>query len=90
MDNSVRNKKNCKKKETVGLKQLYDRKREEEEKARMEKEAIIRVKKEEKEKALARRKATREMMLKKNRKGQPVMKYRIDHLLETIQGSTSK
>ncbi|GMN38118.1 hypothetical protein TIFTF001_007351 [Ficus carica] len=71
------------------LKEIYEKKREEEEKARMEREAIIQAKKEKRENAQARRKATREKMLKKTRKGQPVMKYRIEHLLETIQGLKS-
>ncbi|KAK9945500.1 hypothetical protein M0R45_011014 [Rubus argutus] len=37
-----------------------------------------------------RRKAVREKMMKRTHKGQPVMKYRIQHLLETIQGSMNK
>lgn len=69
------------------LRELYERQREEEEKARTEREAIIKAKKEEREKAEARRKAVREKMLKKTRYGQPVMKYRIEHLLQSIQGS---
>lgn len=71
------------------LREVYEQKREEEEKAKMEREAIVRAKKEERERADSRRKAVREKMLKKTRSGQPVMKYRIAHLLETIQGSTS-
>ena len=85
---SKKNKKS-KNKGAFSLKEIYEKKREEQEKARIEREAIIQAKKEEKEKALARRKATREKMYKKTRKGQPVMKYRIEHLLETIQGSKS-
>ncbi|XVE73254.1 hypothetical protein DITRI_Ditri11bG0102400 [Diplodiscus trichospermus] len=53
--------------------------------ARMEREAIIQ-KKEQKEKTeavkLAQRKAGRKEMFKKTRHGQPVMKYRIHHLLQ--------
>lgn len=70
------------------LKEIYNKKREEEEKVRMEKEAIIKAKKEEKEKSEARRKAQREKMFKRTRSGQPIMKYRIEHLLQTIQGGT--
>ncbi|KAM6558448.1 hypothetical protein CsatA_027687 [Cannabis sativa] len=83
------NKKNKKSqnKTKVSLREIYEKKREEEEKARMEKEAAIQAKKEEIDKANAQRKATREKMFKKTRSGQPVMKYRIEHLLETIQGS---
>ncbi|KAK7337396.1 hypothetical protein VNO77_17967 [Canavalia gladiata] len=77
-----------KKNSSLNLEELYKKKHEEKEKERMEREAVLRAKKEEREQAEARRKATREKMLKKTRKGQPVMKYRIEHLLETIQGST--
>ncbi|XP_038876713.1 uncharacterized protein LOC120069103 [Benincasa hispida] len=72
------------------LQALYERKHEEKEKARMEKEAIIAAKKEEQERAKARRNATREKMFKRTQKGQPVMKYRIEHLLETIGGASMK
>lgn len=71
------------------LREVYEQKHEEEEKAKMERDAIVRAKKEERERTESRRKAVREKMLKKTRSGQPVMKYRIEHLLETIQGSTS-
>ncbi|CAJ1879649.1 unnamed protein product [Sphenostylis stenocarpa] len=70
------------------LEELYKKQHEEKEKERMEREAVLRVKKEEREQAEGRRKTMREKMLKKTRRGQPVMKYRIEHLLETIQGST--
>ncbi|KAI9075683.1 hypothetical protein K1719_042380 [Acacia pycnantha] len=52
-------------------------------KKRIKKDASLEI-----EKAESQRKAMREKMFKKTRKGQPVMKYRIEHLLETIQGST--
>lgn len=81
-------KKRTKKDSGFSLEELFRKKHEEKEKERMEREAAIRAKKEEIEKTEARRKAMREKMLKKTRKGQPVMKYRIEHLLETIQGST--
>ncbi|GAA0176420.1 hypothetical protein LIER_29416 [Lithospermum erythrorhizon] len=71
------------------LKEVYRKKCEEEEKARMEREALIQEKKEGKQKAEARRKDLREKMFKKTGKGQPVMKYRIEHLLETIQHSSN-
>ncbi|KAH9610033.1 hypothetical protein KSS87_019869, partial [Heliosperma pusillum] len=72
---------------SYSLEGLYEKKREEEEKVRMEREAVIKAKKEEKEKAEARRKELKEKMYKKTRRGQPVMKYRIEHILETLQGS---
>ncbi|XP_022992472.1 uncharacterized protein LOC111488792 [Cucurbita maxima] len=72
------------------LQELYERKHQEKEKARMEKEAIIAAKKEEQERAKARRNATREKMLKRTQKGQPVMKYRIEHLLKTIGASMNQ
>ncbi|TKY61829.1 DNA ligase [Spatholobus suberectus] len=77
-----------KKNGALSLEELYKKQHEEKENERMEREAVLRVKKEEREQAEARRKAMREKMLKKTRKGQPVMKYRIEHLLETIQAST--
>lgn len=74
---------------SYSLQKLYEKKHEEQEKERMEREAFFKARKEEKEKAESRRKDLRGKMFKKTRKGQPVMKYRIEHLLETIQGSTS-
>ncbi|XP_004510216.1 uncharacterized protein [Cicer arietinum] len=85
-DNNERRKR--KKDSAFSLEELYKKTHEEKEKERMEREAIFKEKKEQREKAEARRKGIREKMLKKTRKGQPVMKYRIEHLLETIQGST--
>ncbi|XP_052184444.1 rRNA-processing protein FYV7 [Diospyros lotus] len=77
------------KKGARNLEELYKKKREEEEKATIEREAIIQTKKEERERSESRRKALREKMLKKTKSGQPVMKYRIEHILETLQGSTT-
>ncbi|KAL2936734.1 rRNA-processing protein FYV7 [Bienertia sinuspersici] len=71
------------------LQELYEKKREEQEKARMEREAFFKARAEQKAKAESHRKDLREKMFKKTRKGQPVMKYRIEHILETLQGSTS-
>ncbi|GAU42534.1 hypothetical protein TSUD_341600 [Trifolium subterraneum] len=76
-----------KKDSAFSLEEIYKKQHEEKEKERMEREAIFKEKKEQREKAEARRKTLREKMFKKTRKGQPVMKYRIEHLLETIQGS---
>lgn len=88
-DNKTANcsKTNRKSKKPFSLRELYEKKQEEEENERTEREAIIQAKKEEREKANARRKATRQMMFKKTRTGQPVMKYRIEHLLESLQGA---
>lgn len=83
-----KNKKRIKKDASLSLEELYKKKHEEKERERMEREAAIMAKKEEIEKTESQRKAMREKMFKKTRKGQPVMKYRIEHLLETIQGST--
>ncbi|KAI4329752.1 hypothetical protein MLD38_028100 [Melastoma candidum] len=77
-----------KKKSWNNLNHLYEAKREADEKARMEREAAMRAKKEEMDKAATRRKAERGKMLKRTRSGQPRMKYRIEHLLQTIQGSS--
>ncbi|KAK4270087.1 hypothetical protein QN277_023168 [Acacia crassicarpa] len=83
-----KSKKRIKKDASLGLEELYKKKHEEKERERLEREATIRAKKEEIEKAESQRKAMRDKMFKKTRKGQPVMKYRIEHLLGTIQGST--
>lgn len=87
-DNDVNQNKRSKK-NARSLQELYEKKREEEEKARMEREAMIQAKEDERQKAEARRRALKEKMLKKTKSGQPVMKYRIEHILETIQGPTS-
>lgn len=71
------------------LRELYEKKREEDEKARVEKEASIQAKEEQRQMAEARRKSLKGKMFKKTKSGQPVMKFRIEHLLETIQGSTN-
>ncbi|MCD7468034.1 hypothetical protein HAX54_005821 [Datura stramonium] len=76
-----------KKNRARSLREIYERKREEEDKARMETEATILARKEERQRAEARRKELREKMFKKTRSGQPVMKYRIEHILETLRGS---
>ncbi|XVE77681.1 hypothetical protein DITRI_Ditri13aG0081600 [Diplodiscus trichospermus] len=88
---SMTSKKNKKKKKnnSHSLRELYEKQQEEKEKARLEREAIIQAKKEQKEKAEAQRKAGRKEMFKKTRHGQPVMKYRIQHLLQSIQSSSS-
>ncbi|XP_059625753.1 rRNA-processing protein FYV7 [Cornus florida] len=82
-------KKKNNKNSSQSLRELYERKRQEEEEASREREAIIQTKKEERERSESRRKALREKMFKKTKKGQPVMKYRIEHLLQTIQDSTT-
>lgn len=84
-DGSERNT-SLKKKNKQSLEELYEKKLEEEERARRERDAIFQAKKEEREKAEAQRKELRSKMFKKTQHGQPVMKYRIEHLLQTIQG----
>lgn len=86
----IKNNKERKKFGARNLVEVYKKNHEVEEKARMEREAMIQAKKEEREQAEARRKSVREMMMKKTHKGQPRMKYRIEHLLETIQASVNK
>ncbi|XP_049409949.1 rRNA-processing protein FYV7 [Solanum stenotomum] len=78
-----RNKKNS----ARSLREIYERKREEDDKAMMETDATILARKEERQRAESRRKELREKMFKKTKSGQPVMKYRIEHILETLQGS---
>ncbi|THU62688.1 hypothetical protein C4D60_Mb01t07740 [Musa balbisiana] len=73
-----------KKKSLLSLREEYEKKHAEVEKAKTDREAIIQARKEERAKAEDRRKAEREKMFKKTRSGQPVMKYRIEHLLEGL------
>ncbi|XP_022759711.1 rRNA-processing protein FYV7-like [Durio zibethinus] len=89
IDSSRTNKWNKKKSSLHSRRELFEKQREKKEKARMEREAIIQAKKEQKEKAEAYRKEGRKKMFKKTRHGQPVMKYRIQHLLQSIQSSSS-
>ena len=72
-----------KKRTAQSLKEEYEKKRAEDEKAKKERDAIIQAKREQQEKSEAKRRELREKMFKKTRSGQPVMKYRIEHLLET-------
>ncbi|EPS65959.1 hypothetical protein M569_08821, partial [Genlisea aurea] len=67
------------------LREAYLKKKEEDKKLEMEREAKFRAKTEAKQRSEDRRKASREKMLKKTKSGQPVMKYRIQHILETLQ-----
>lgn len=82
------NNKNSKNYGIPSLKEMYEQKHEKKERTKIEMEALNQAKMEEREKAEARRKAAREKMFKKTHAGQPVMKYRIEHLLETIEKST--
>uniref|UniRef100_A0A0E0RIA0 rRNA-processing protein FYV7 n=1 Tax=Oryza rufipogon TaxID=4529 RepID=A0A0E0RIA0_ORYRU len=79
-----------KKRVAPSLNEEYEKKRAEDEKAKKEREAIIQAKREERERSEARRRDLREKMFKKTRSGQPVMKYRIQHLLETALESSNK
>ncbi|KAG7553126.1 Fyv7/TAP26 [Arabidopsis thaliana x Arabidopsis arenosa] len=71
----------------IGVEDLYKQTREEMEKVRKEREATFQAKKEAKEGAESRRKVAKGKMMRKTRHGQPVMKYRIEHLLESIKKS---
>ncbi|XP_042380552.1 uncharacterized protein LOC121973020 [Zingiber officinale] len=73
-----------KKKPFRSLKEEYEKKHAEDEKARMEREGIIHAKKEKSAKNEAKWKTRREKMFKKTRSGQPVMKFRIEHILEGL------
>lgn len=66
------------------LREEYEKRQEEKERERKEREAAIRARKEERARAEAGRKARREKMFKRTSSGQPVMRYRIEHLLQTI------
>ncbi|CAA7047055.1 unnamed protein product [Microthlaspi erraticum] len=73
----------------IGVEEVYKQTREEMEKARMEREAEIKAKKEAKAEAEAKRKLAKGKMMRKTQHGQPVMKYRIEHLLEQIKKSNN-
>ncbi|CAL9153815.1 uncharacterized protein LOC135587168 [Musa acuminata AAA Group] len=79
-----------KKRSLRSLREEYEKKHAEDEKARIEREAIIQAKKKERAKAEAKRKVQREKMFKKTKSGQPVMKYRIEQLLEGLIESSQK
>lgn len=76
-----------KSKKRIGVEDLYKKTKEEMDKVRMEREAAFQAKKEAKEAAESQRKIAKGKMMKKTRHGQPVMKYRIEHLLEQIKKS---
>ncbi|KAK1277043.1 hypothetical protein QJS04_geneDACA003366 [Acorus gramineus] len=81
-------KKKKKNKSLQSLRQEYEKRCEEEEKARIEREAMLKAKREEQAKAEARRKELRQKMFKRTQSGQPVMKYRIEHALQGILKSS--
>lgn len=87
LDDQKRRKKN---KTLQCVREEYERRRAEEEKAKMEREAIAKARQEEKERAMAKRKELRGHMFKKTRSGQPVMKFRIQHMLDGITGNPDK
>lgn len=72
------------------VREEYEKRRAEEEKAKMEREAIAKARQEEKERVMAKRKELRGQMFKKTRSGQPVMKFRIQHMLEGISRNSDK
>ncbi|CAF1702650.1 unnamed protein product [Brassica napus] len=71
----------------IGVDEVYKQTREVMEKARMEREAALQAKREAKEEAESLRRVAKGKMMRKTRHGQPVMKYRIEHLLESIKKS---
>ncbi|KAF3774861.1 hypothetical protein EJ110_NYTH52145, partial [Nymphaea thermarum] len=83
--NTTSRKKQRKKSNLQTLREEYEKKKQEEEKAKMEAEAIQEAKKREKEKVMAQKKELKHKMLKRTRSGQPIMKYRLDHLIENLQ-----
>ncbi|KAJ3681109.1 hypothetical protein LUZ60_015598 [Juncus effusus] len=82
---------NKKRRQTLeSLKEESERKREEKVRERLEREAMIKARNEEREKAEGKRKVLKENMFKKTRSGQPVMKYRIEHILDRLLESKNK
>ncbi|RZR92678.1 hypothetical protein BHM03_00021021 [Ensete ventricosum] len=79
-----------KKRSLRSLREEYEKKHAVDEKAKIEREAIIQANKEERAKAEAKRKVQREKMFKKTKSGQPVVKSRIEQLLEGLIESCQK
>ncbi|XP_057832145.2 rRNA-processing protein FYV7 [Cryptomeria japonica] len=69
------------------LREDYEMQKQEEEVLRKEREAAIALKREAQEKAESKRRDLKMKMCKKTRSGQPIMKFRMDHLLDRIQNS---
>lgn len=85
VDDDKQHNKGKKSHKRIGVEEVYKQTREEMEKARREREEAFQAKKLAKEEAESRRKAAKGKMMRKTRHGQPVMKYRIEHLLESIK-----
>ncbi|CAA6654227.1 unnamed protein product [Spirodela intermedia] len=82
--NEKKKKKRRKEVRLQSLREEYEKRQEEKERERKEREAAIQARKEERARAKAGRKALREKMFKRTSSGQPVMRYRIEHVLQNI------
>ncbi|KAL1188390.1 hypothetical protein V5N11_031762 [Cardamine amara subsp. amara] len=87
-DNDDDDRQKGKPKKRIGVEDLYKKTKEEMDKVRLEREAAFQENKKAKEEAQSRRKIAKSKMMRRTQHGQPVMKYRIEHLLEQIKKST--
>ena len=67
------------------LREEYEKKRQEEEAARKERQEAFAKQQAAREKSKQERKDVQNKLRKKTKKGQPVMKHRMEHLLDTLQ-----
>lgn len=67
------------------LREEYEKKRQEEEAVRKERQEVYAKQQAAREKSKQERKDVQNKLRKKTKKGQPVMKHRMEHLLDTLQ-----
>mgnify|MGYP000647988370 FL=1 len=68
-----------------GVREEFVKKKQEEERMKEEREKDRKFREEKQVKALQKRKELKSKMFKKTHHGQPLMKHRLEHILETIQ-----
>lgn len=69
------------------MRKEYEKQQQEKERLRKEREAELAAKRAAQEKAEAKRKDMKSKMCRRTKSGQPIMKFRMEHLLERIQNS---
>lgn len=69
------------------MREDYEKQQQEKEQLRKEREAVLAAKREAQGKAEAKRKDMKSKMCRRTKSGQPIMKFRMEHLLDRIQNS---
>lgn len=69
------------------MREDYEKQQQEKEQLRKEREAAVAAKRATQEKAEAKRKDMKSKMCRRTKSGQPIMKFRMEHLLDRIQNS---